>query len=75
MEKGPKTFKKFLKVRSLKKVIPKDRYNKALFHVFLISIASSVENWKFFGKKNTISISKPSTLNVHNVNSRLEVLF
>ena len=53
MEKGPTTFKKSLKVRTLKKVIPKNRYNKALFHVFLISIASSVENWEFFGGKKS----------------------
>ena len=68
MEKGPTIFKKSLKARTLKKVIPKNRYNKALFHVFLISIASSEETYEiFWGKKSQFS-SQNLALYVNNLN-------
>ena len=68
-EKEPTTVKKSLKVRTLKEVIPKNRYKKATFDLFLIFIELAVENKEFSGEKFHNFTSKPCSLYVHNVGS------
>ena len=51
-KKEPTTVKKSLKVRTLKEVIPKNRYKKATFDLFLIFIELALENKEFSGEKS-----------------------